>query len=316
MKSVAVFGWFGQGNIGDDLLLLGLKELFNGWNVLPMSNDGHGRYPRLNVDKVNECDLFVLAAGENSVNADTVFKPEPHMPHLAYKAYAHTGFWRKPWLHKIHVPKIALGCGVNVDCREEIGLNVVKDLAEFSYIGLRDSTAFNILNSFGVLQGKLGLFYDLVFALSLNVYSWRGSKDLAVVVPTDREHLGMVEKSRGWLCERLKGYKRCVFLPFGSKDNDDSQTCVSLLSCASKGVVLPHFGLSLMKILRLLCDCQKVFSYRLHGLLLAFLVGAPFEFYPYHRKLQRVYDTVNGVDVEVIRERQKRQFEAALEMVN
>ena len=64
---------------------------------------------------------------------------------------------------KIKIPKIILGCGVNAISPNELSPNVIQDLEQFSYIGLRDNTSLNILKAIPRLKGKVDLFHDLAF---------------------------------------------------------------------------------------------------------------------------------------------------------
>jgi hypothetical protein len=52
----------------------------------------------------------------------------------------------------------------------------------------------------------------------------------------------------------------------------------------------------------------KLFPFKLHGLILAHMANIPYRFNPYHRKVQRVYDTIKNVTVEEIRQKQLDQI--------
>ena len=161
-------GFYGHGNLGDELILQGLKELFNDWQVQPYTNDGYGAYPEVDFDMVNKCDLFVLGGGE-LINSRWLWMPKPCMfkPRTKlYRLYARTPFSRRSWINQVRIRKVVLGCGVDVEKPEELRSNVVHDLERFSYIGLRDYASIEILKSFPQLCGKVHLFYDLAFAIN------------------------------------------------------------------------------------------------------------------------------------------------------
>lgn len=168
MWKVAVLGWYGHGNFGDELILEGLRELFKDWLLYPFSSDAKGYYPQINFNDVNECDLFVLGGGE-LVNKNFVWMPYPcslKVGSKLYRLYAHTPFARRSWVKLITVPKVILGCGVDVSVSEELCKNVVHDLEQFQYIGLRDQTAVTILQSFPSLKDRVHLFHDLALAIN------------------------------------------------------------------------------------------------------------------------------------------------------
>ena len=117
MPTVAVLCWAGHQNIGDDLILEGLKQLFKGWKVVVFSNDAKGFYPIINFDQVNKCDLFVLGGGELIMKSclfsqmPNVFDYKYHSKGLSF-LYKHL-YLDKLWLYKIKIPKIILGININ-----------------------------------------------------------------------------------------------------------------------------------------------------------------------------------------------------------
>lgn len=318
MKKVCILGWYGYKNFGDELMLKGLHALFHDWKVTVMNGAGG----TLDFDSINECDLFVLGGGE-LIHGHRLFMASPSrfkFPSLAYRAYARTRFGKRPWVHKIRIPRIILGCGVNVEEPQQIAAHVVKDLQQFDYIGLRDKTAVDILNQIPGLREKIGLFYDLTFALDVETSgAVKHRTGLAVVIPTDRfttSDKGVLVtnisvNSQDWLKEKLQDYKETVFLAFGELDNDDHETCKSLSSVASNASVLRASNLSMKQIFDLLSECDIVFPYRLHGLILSFILGKRYDFYTYHRKLGRVHDTIKDSSPETIRRSQYTSFNKA-----
>jgi hypothetical protein len=165
---VAVLGWYGHGNFGDELILEGLRTLFRDWQVYVFSSDGTGAYPMINFAEVNKCDLFVLGGGE-LIGTKFLWMPNPcrFKPHTkTYRLYAHTPFSRKSWITRVKTPKVILGCGVDAEDKSELKENVIRDLEQFDYIGLRDQASVDILQSFPQLENKVHLFYDLVFAIN------------------------------------------------------------------------------------------------------------------------------------------------------
>jgi polysaccharide pyruvyl transferase WcaK-like protein len=321
---VAVLGWYGHGNFGDELILEGLKKLFKGWTIQPYSNDDTSKYPQMDFDAINRCDLFVFGGGE-LIRQTCLFMQTPsifnrHQPSLLNSFYCRTPFSKYSWAHKIKIPKIILGCGINAKSPEELSHWVIDGLKQFSYIGLRDNTAVKLLRACPQLKNKVGLFYDLAFAIDVERINCP-HKNQAVVIPTDRSLLGdiglqqinVVDKSRPWLTEKLKPYDKAVFLSFGQQDNDDYETCKRLASCSSYGEVYHPDQLTLRNVMDLISESAFVVPYRLHGLILSFMLGANHEFYPYHWKLQRVHDTIAGLQPEKIRATQQARFKEVIE---
>jgi hypothetical protein len=289
-------------------MLQGLRNLFDGWEFMVMSIASEGSYPVFDLAKVNDCDLFVLGGGE-LIRKDCLGLPTPSKlkfknHSLAYKLYNRTFLAHLPWVKRIKIPKAVLGCGVDAETASQLNSNVVEDLSEFDFIGLRDQASVDILSSFPRLTDKVHLTYDLSFANPVKHYV--GSKDYAVVIPTDREGLCTAEKSRKWLQKNLEPYDSVVFVPFGQKDNDDYKTCKQLAAnCPTKSVILEPDAVFFERVIALLSGCTAAYPYRLHGFVLSFMVGATCEFYPYHRKLSRVHETVAGYSVERIVEKQR-----------
>jgi hypothetical protein len=139
---------------------------------------------------------------------------------------------------------------------------------------------------------------------------------MAVVIPTSRYtnkhdrgiNLELAKSSRSWLESRLGPYGKAMFLPFGTQDNNDFETCTLLSSCSSNSEVLRPEQLSILKVLNLISESSIVFPYRLHGLILSYMIGAKYDFYPYHWKLQRAHDTLEGYNPKDIQLKQKTEF--------
>jgi polysaccharide pyruvyl transferase WcaK-like protein len=279
---IAVYGWYGHGNFGDDIAVLGgLKNLFLGHTLKVFSD----KQP-LDFTEINRCDLFVLGGGE-LINSDRLF----------------SGL---NWANKISVPKIVLGCGVNVDKSKDLKKQVVKELEQFSYIGVRDFAAYKILSCFEGLKNKLDLFYDLAFSLPVTE-TWRGRGCYSVVFPTDRstrrydrgiQLFNTAKCSVDWL-RGFNCFSRMVFVPFGGDDNNDLETCRLLCKSVGNGDIV--FKPCLNEVYSLLVDAKLAIAYRLHGYVLAKLLGVPCVVYPYHWKLSRVYESTRFVDVSVIK---------------
>lgn len=196
--------------------------------------------------------------------------------------------------------------GVNVAKSKDLKKQVIRELEQFSYIGVRDFTAYKLLSCFGSLKNRLDLFYDLAFSLPVTE-TWRGRGCYSVVFPTDRttrrydcgiQLFNTAKSSVDWL-RGFNCFGRMVFVPFGGDDNNDLETCRVLCQSVGNGDVI--FKPSLSEVLSLLVDAKLAVAYRLHGYVLAKLLGVPCVVYPYHWKLSRVYESTRFVDVSVIK---------------
>lgn len=283
--------------------------MFEGWEVKVFAATPASKYPVFCFDEVNKCDLFVLGGG-NLVYGDRLFFYSPFVKYTFVPAFLHRWFLRWDWPKKIKVPKIILGCGLNTN---KLSGGVVKTLNHFDYIGLRDNFSVSALKSFGELGSKTSLFYDCAFANKFEV-SKRRFSDVAVVVPTDRLKLNAARETRGWLRHHLSNFKTVMFVPFGQVDNDDYQTCKALASGVNGAVVLKP-PVSFGKAAYLLSSCGFAVSYRLHGMILAYMAGTKYIFYPYHMKLRCVHETLAETSLAEIKDKQRGEFRKVLELI-
>ena len=327
-RKTAILGWYGHHNIGDETILMGVRNLFQDWKIIPMSSTKTSTVMDVNIKEINKCDLFVLGGGE-LINSNRVFIHTPYfcgvrIPCLAHKFMNRTKINNISWVHKIKIPKVILGCGVNVETVSELKKEVVSELEQFNYIGLRDQASVALLRSISTLKNKVHLFYDLALSLSCNpTIRPQNYKKTAVVIPTDRftfsdkgvKQNQVALKSRDWLKQKLVGFDKTVFLPFGREDNNDYVTCQSLSECAKNSEIISPENLNFQTIIDYIANSEMVFTYRLHGMILSFILGKRFEYYPYHWKLKRVYETIKALSPDEIRHKQQKEFERMLSYI-
>ena len=323
-RKVAVLGWYGHHNFGDELLLEGLRNLFKGWGVFPMTSNVTQNVPVANIEEINKCDLFVLGGGE-LIETDKLFVSNYNfysskVSRLFHKTVNRLGM---SWVRKIKVPKVILGCGVNAENMDVLDTSVIEALKQFDYIGLRDSTSVEMLKGISSLADKVHLFHDLAFSVTFKKPKIC-SGGFAVVIPTDRftskcdrgiRQTLLSIKSKDWLKKRLFDWSKAVFVPFGQEDNDDYETCRLLSSCAGNSEIVNPKDVTLQNVVDLVAHANVVFSYRLHGLILAFMLRKKFEFYPYHWKLSRIYKTIKTLSVTKIVETQRIEYRKMLDCV-
>lgn len=303
MKKLAVLNWSGHGNFGDDLFIDAYRELFSGWDIRVFSDSPKSVCPLIDFKEVNKCDLFALGGGE-LINRDRLFIPSE-------------------WARKIEVPKIILGCGVNAKKFSQLKINVLHELYNFEFIGLRDYYSIALLNEDHQLRKRVGLFYDLLFSMNTSSIEAKAPDErVAVIIPTDRTsnksdrgimQYGVADKSLKWLKQHTCCFDRLVFLAFGKEDNDDYATCLKLSKAISKpSVIISDCGKNKDLMLKVIANATSVYAYRLHGLILAKIFNKPCGFFPYHWKLNRVQDTILGCTPELIKNWQRQSLSTVL----
>ena len=298
VKKVSILGWYGHGNLGDEAMLEGLQFLlekfFGARKFNVMTDMPTTTVPQFNFDMANDCDLFVYGGGE-----------------IIYPNYEFVSI--KKWMQYVKPPKITVGCGVNAEIYEQFYQDILEGLGEFKHIGLRDATAYSILSKDENLRGKLGLILDpsMVLREKYNM-QWENSDGVGVLIPTDRQDTrcdpgilktNIVSVSQVSLKDLMivDGIKKVILVPFGKEDNDDLVTCTQMQEFLSDRFdVSIREPTSIKDALDIIGNCQRVYAYRLHGLILAHMLGAPYDYVPYHRKLQRVQLTLQNLDYEKI----------------
>jgi polysaccharide pyruvyl transferase WcaK-like protein len=313
---IAVLGWYGHGNLGDEAMLEGIKFLAERYlschDFLVMTTTRTSTVPVFDASTVNRCDLLILGGGE-------LISPR------------HVWLRHDGWQRAVTVPKVIMGSGVD---GTKLKRHVLEWLRDFSYIGLRDNEAFRILSEDEHLAPSVHLTLDPSIALASKYkVSCCSEPGVAAVIPTERRvwprgDMNTISKSkkalRRYVAALVYEERRGVFysniskskealrhelskdharqvklLAFGGEDNDDLETCKELAD-----YLKASFTVSVLKpstpeeALRVIASCEKVYSYRLHGMFLAFSVGVPFSIYPYHLKLKRNYDTLKKLPVE------------------
>jgi polysaccharide pyruvyl transferase WcaK-like protein len=294
-RKVAVLGWYGHNNLGDTLILQGICRLFVNSQITPIS--------ALNIQEINECDLLVLGGGE-LIPEWLYIRQSPRF----VRGLANRLLRKSSWINKIEIPKIILGCGIDGTTVTGQDVNV---LEQFAYIGLRDQKAFTILKSHKQLEDKVHLFYDCAFSANLPISEVKSAKNVAVVIPTDRQNQ-IASKSIRWLKHNLSSFDKTVFLPFGGDDNNDYKTCQLLSKCTENPEIIPFEKINHKTVINYMLLGDKIFPYRLHGIILAYMLGKPYEYYPYHKKLTRNHETIRTLSPDRIKLEQRREFEAML----
>jgi len=293
---VAILGWYGHGNIGDEAMLEGLQYLLNKYfgatSFIVMTNIATATVPQFNIDLANNTDLLVYGGGE-IINPNHMFVS------------------RNRWTQWIHEPKIIMGCGVNANQYNEFQEQVKMGLRDFEYIGLRDEIAYNILREDPELQSKIALTLDPSMILREKYgLNWNSTEKVGVIIPTDRTHrdfdrgiltTNIVASTRSILKQKLllDGIRQIKLVAFGKEDNDDAAACRQLKDCLSEFDVSIYEPLTVKDALDLLCSCQKIYTYRLHGLVFAHMLGIPYSYFSYHHKVERAHATLRKFSPEM-----------------
>jgi polysaccharide pyruvyl transferase WcaK-like protein len=281
---VSILGWYGHGNLGDEAMLEGIQYLTEkqfGSCDFTVMNDA-----TFTLEKANESDLFILGGGE-LINRDRLF----------LNAVA--------WDYNIIVPKLVMGCGLNNPDYVSLQDHVKRSLRRFQFIGVRDGESYKLLREDPQLKDNVCLSLDpsLILPLKYGI-TWNPMEGVAAVVPTDRKTnkydlgilaTGIIDQTKQQLLDQLKrdNVHLAILLAFGGDDNDDYASCEQLAEHFK-----PHLSVRIVKptspkeALEILSACGKVYTYRLHGLVLAYALGIPFCGFGYHRKVKRNRDTL------------------------
>ena len=189
----------------------------------------------------------------------------------------------------------------------EIKTKVVKDLKSFDSIGLRDFTSCEILKSNNELKDKVYFSGDPSIILSEKYQiSWKPKGKRIAIIPTERYKKSLycdsgilftniIEKTKNQLRDKIieEEPEEIICIPFGQDDNNDLKTCKKLENFLGKIKIVDLQ--SPLDALKILSECSKVYTYRLHGLLLSYSLGVPCECFYYHRKTKRVEDTLKMI---------------------
>jgi hypothetical protein len=176
------------------------------------------------------------------------------------------------------------------------------------------------------LRGRAVLFYDVAFSAKFeSIRVGVSSERTLVVIPTDRFSNGadrgilkfdVVKDAARQIKKTEWIYNKIFFLAFGKEDNDDYKTCVELANFfPGKSIVIKDFSVNRRQMLEVIAGATSVYSFRLHGFIIAKMLGVPCGFYPYHHKLQRVADTLLGCDVAAIRVWQRKYLDLILNKI-
>lgn len=311
MLKAAILGYYGYGNFGDDILMLeGLKTLFKGWDLQVYAATTESKYPVFNLEEVNKCNLIVIGGGE-LVHRDRLFFYSSLVKHTSIPAFLHRWF-SFGWTGGLKVPKVVLGCGLESKDGYVTG-SVYSDLYSSRFIGLRDVWSLEKLKA--TTLRNVGFFPDLSYALPLKRSTSKIQRDLAVVIPTNRSYLDTVNDSRKWLVYTLAKYREVVFIPFGSKDNDDYITCLQLSTSFKNSTVIEPKDVTLPLVIDYLSKCDLSVSYRLHGVLLSHILGVKSKVWCYHPKINHMLNTIKNNSVESLRNQQQKMFKQVLESI-
>ncbi len=210
------------------------------------------------------------------------------------------------WDKEITVPKVIFGCGVNSP-NQRIRSEVLNSLKDWRYIGLRDHTSYHKLFP----HPNIHLCLDPSIILSEKHYfKWNmPESNCATIIPTDRrsrkydpgiESTSIIKDSFPELQQSLirERFDRIFILAFGGDDNDDDCTAWNLRRELGQYHVSMLHPRTAVESMRVMVNCRKAYTYRLHGLIFAWMLKMPFHAFNYHSKIHRVSGTLASFTVE------------------
>ena len=218
MDRVAIMGWYGHNNIGDEAMLEGMKYMMRKYYKASEFDVLNGSEP-LNeiINRINECDFFTLGGGE-LIHNDKLYLP--------YKG----------WEEAINIPKEIYGCGATSD---ELQPHVINSLQNFDAVHVRDKTTLKTLRKYKI---PAFLCFDPSVALIIKYkLKHKPVKGRAVIIPTDRKdkksdpgiiETNIIEKTKDKLKKQLlkDKIKQVDLIPFGEEDNCDIESCHEIVN--------------------------------------------------------------------------------------
>ncbi len=258
-------------------MLEGIQYLFpnDTFDVLSDSNT----VPDI-VKAANDSDLFMLGGGE-LIRENEIFLRKPH------------------WDREITVPKVVFGCGVNSP-NQHLSSEVEESLKTWQYIGLRDEASYQALLP-RLPNVHLCLDPSIILTEKRQIRSIL--ENYAVIIPTERKSrqydpginsTSIFEDTLPALKADLskEQFDRVHILDFRGDDNDDAATCQRLMDDFAHLNGHIYVSGSPLEALWSMALCRKAYTYRLHGMIFAWMLGMPFKPFLYHSKIQRVYETL------------------------
>ncbi|MBI2453621.1 polysaccharide pyruvyl transferase family protein [Candidatus Peregrinibacteria bacterium] len=281
---VVVCGNYGVGNIGDEAILEGLKNVLNKtYSKAYITVLGKGMHFPLGIRSlirsvfqwklwhkpykaIRECDLFILGGGGLLTDAEGFFVPF---------------FWAFHAFTALSSKKKVLCLGQSVGPLTTINAWMAKKLFQkASFVTVRDKASLELLKKWGI---PAHMFSDFAFAIDYVPVKKRELNKHVIIIGREFKNINdgaynILVRFLKWLSEDLT-YK-IAFIPFQNEQVNDKEFLNKILILApeltSRIEVLDYSNVDTRKAIDELAKADAILSIRLHGGILASIAGTPF----------------------------------------
>ncbi len=274
-KNILLFGYYGEGNFGDELILENLKNyLSKRFNLGILTSNKNYYKDLISFHKFNPFEILkglnwadiVIGGGGGIFQDKTSFRS-----FLYYILIL--------WISFLKRKKIYLIGQSFSPFRYFISRFLIKfSLLLCEEIYLRDNFSLNFLNSIGIPKEKLSIIPDIAFLTELV----RPKIERGYVGVNFRSWKGININSLEDILENLKKNEKVIFFSF--QDSSDLRLFNNLSQKAKNGIeIVSCYD---KNFIEKFCSCKYFVGMRLHSLILASILGIPFLGLSYDEKIE------------------------------
>lgn len=266
MKKILFFGYYGEGNLGDELLLKNLKDYFSEDFILGVLTWDKNYYEDLICfEKFNLKELLKAISWADIVigGGGGIFQDKTSLKSLLYYLFI-------LWLSFIKKKRVYLIGQSFSTFKYPISTFLVKISLPFCQkIYVRDKLSFNILNNIGISGNKVSIIPDLVFLTEIPAIKFNKSGIGINFRPWKGVNLKELENI---LMNLKKEEEKLIFFSF--QDSLDLELFNKFSTEVKKDIEIISFNNK--DFLNKFASCRYFVGMRLHSLILASIMGIPF----------------------------------------
>ncbi|MGB9856925.1 MAG: polysaccharide pyruvyl transferase CsaB [Dictyoglomaceae bacterium] len=266
MKKILFFGYYGEGNLGDELLLKNLKDYFSKDFILGVLTSNKSYYKNLTCfDKFNPKEVLKAVNWTDIVigGGGGIFQDKTSLRSLLY-------YLSIIWLSFIKKKRVYLIGQSFSTFKYPISKFLVKISLPFCQkIYVRDKLSFDILNNIGISGDKVSIIPDLVFLTEIPEIKFKKNN----VGINFRPWRGINLKELENILINLKNQEeKLIFFSF--QDSLDLELFNKFPMETRKDVEIISFNNE--NFWDKFSSCKYFVGMRLHSLILASIMGIPF----------------------------------------